>query len=332
MTGWMQRPFVALALLAFGMGMIPLNDALIKLMSVYMPLAEIAFIRGILSMIVLATFTGGVRSMLALPPRVFWSFFGRGMCLVLAMILYFVPLGSLPLPTVITIFFVSPLLITLLSVPLLGERIGVHRILSVVMGLVGVLIIIRPGTEEFQIESVVVFGAALSYAAFQIWTRRLKSVGNLSAMVTVQQLCYITGFLPILLINYFLPRAPSKNATLDFLFRAPVMPGMQDWLFLAVCTLAVLFLSMASSNAYRSVEASLIAPFEYTAIPFAVVWGILIWGDWPDAMSYLGMTLILAGGLYTIWRERARDVEVMTAAPMPASTSAAQPVEEDGRR
>ena len=177
-TGWMQRPFVALGLLAFGMGMIPLNDALIKLMSAYMPLAEIALIRGILSMMVLAIFTGGVRSMLALPARVFWSFFGRGMCLVLAMILYFVPLGSLPLPTVITIFFVSPLLITILSVPLLGERIGIHRILSVVMGLFGVLTIIRPGTEEFQIESVVVFGAALSYAAFQIWTRRLKSVGN----------------------------------------------------------------------------------------------------------------------------------------------------------
>ena len=331
MTGWMQRPFVALGMLALAMSLIPLNDALIKLMSAYMPLAEIAFVRGMLSMAVLAIFTGGVRSMLALPARVFWSFFGRGMCLVLAMILYFVPLGSLPLPTVITIFFVSPLLITLLSVPFLGERIGIHRILSVFMGLVGVLIIIRPGTAEFQIEAVVVFGAALSHAAFQIWTRRLKSVGNLSAMVTVQQLCYITGFLPILLINYFLPRAPSDNATLDFLFRAPVMPGAQDAGFIIICTVAVLFLSMASSNAYRSVEASLIAPFEYTAIPFAVIWAIVIWGEWPDALSYLGMTLILAGGLYTIWRERARDVEVMTATPMPASTAAAQPGEEEGR-
>jgi len=331
MTGWMQRPFVALGMLALAMSLIPLNDALIKLMSAYMPLAEIAFIRGVLSMIVLAIFTTGVRSMLALPARVFWSFFGRGMCLVLAMILYFVPLGSLPLPTVITIFFVSPLLITLLSVPFLGERIGIHRILSVCMGLVGVLIIIRPGTADFQIETVVVFGAALSYAAFQIWTRRLKSVGNLSAMVTVQQLCYITGFLPILLINHFLPRDASQNATLDFLFRAPVMPGAQDAGFFVICTLAVLFLSMASSNAYRSVEASLIAPFEYTAIPFAVIWGIVIWGDWPDALSYLGMGLILAGGLYTIWRERARDIEGMTPTPLPASTSAAQPGDEEDR-
>ena len=136
MTGWMQRPFVALGMLAFAMGMIPLNDALIKLMSAYMPLAEIAVIRGVMSMIALGIFTNGIRSMLALPARVFWSFSGAA-CLVLAMILYFVPLGSLPLPTVITIFFVSPLLITLLSVPFLGERIGIHGSCRLSWGLSG---------------------------------------------------------------------------------------------------------------------------------------------------------------------------------------------------
>ena len=67
----------------------------------------------------------------------------------------------------------------------------------------------------------------------------------------------------------------------------------------------------------------MIAPFEYTAIPFAVIWAIVIWDDWPG-LSWLGMGLILCGGLYTIWRERAREVEVMTSTPMPASASAAQ--------
>ena len=103
MTGWMQRPFVALGMLGMAMSFVPLNDALIKLMSAYMPLADIALIRDVLSMIVLAVFTGGFSSMLALPVRVFLSFYGRGMCLVLATILYFVPLSSLPLPTVIII-------------------------------------------------------------------------------------------------------------------------------------------------------------------------------------------------------------------------------------
>ena len=233
------------------------------------------------------------------------------------------------LPAVITIFFVLPLLITLLSVLFLGKRIGVHRILSGCMGLVGVLVIIRPRTADFQVEAVLVFGVALSYAPFQIWTCRLKSVGNLSAMVTVQQFCYIIGVLPILLVNYFMPPAASDNATLDVLFRAPVMPGMQDAGFFVICTAAVLFLSMASSNAYFSLEACMVAPFEYTAIPFAVIWGIAIWGGWPQIWSWVAIGLITSGGLYTIWRERARDGEVMTSTPMPASASATEATEEE---
>ena len=76
-----------------------------------------------------------------------------------------------------------------------------------------------------------------------------------------------------------MPRAASDNATLDFLFRALVMPEMQDAGFFIICTATVLFLSMASSNAYRSVGALMIAPFEYTAIPFAVIWAIVTWDD-----------------------------------------------------
>ena len=329
MSGFMQRPFVALGFLALGMGVIPLNDAFIKLMSDRLPLAEIVLVRGVLALLIMAMFSRGISSMLELPRRDFWQFFGRGMCLVVAMAFYFIPLGSLSLPTVISIFFVSPLLITLLSVPLLGERIGVHRILSVCMGLAGVLLIIRPGTADFRAESVIVFGAALAYALFQIWTRRLKAVGNLSAMVSVQQVCYIAATVPVLLVNFIWPRPPSDNVSLDFMLRAPAMPEAQDMLFLGFCTMAVLFLSVASSNAYRSVEASIVAPFEYTAIPFAVIWGILIWKEWPDTLSWAGMGLILAGGLYTVYRERQQQVEVMSGAPMPASASASQQAEDE---
>ena len=147
-------------------------------------------------------------------------------------------------------------------------------------------------------------------------------------MVTVQQICYIAAALPMLVVNAVWPRPETANVSLDFLLRAPMMSTGQDMLFLGFCTLAVLFLSVASSNAYRSVEASIIAPFEYTAIPFAVIWGILIWNEWPDALSWGGMAMILAGGFYTIYRERARDVDLMTGTPMPASASASQAIDD----
>jgi hypothetical protein len=91
----------------------------------------------------------------------------------------------------------------------------------------------------------------------------------------------------------------------------------------------VLFLSWVSSNAYRAVEASFIAPFEYAAIPFAVIWGILIWQDWPDMLAWAGMGLILVGGLYTVYRERQLNTTVMSDTPMPASTAAGHPPEDD---
>ena len=316
MADWMRKPFVALGMFGLGMGFIPLNDALIKIMSDHLSLAQIVFLRGLLAFLIVVVFFAGLRHTMTLPARVFWSFVGRSMCLVLAMALYFIPLGSMPIATAVSIFFVSPLLITLLAVPFLGERIGVHRLVSVCMGLVGVLVIIQPGTEEFRPESILVFGSALSYAFFQVWTRHLKSVGSLPAMVTVQQLCYMGAAVPLLLYNFTLPLAPSGNATFDFLLRAPEMLALREMGFLVICTLAVLFLSLVSANVYRNVEASIVAPIEYVAIPFSVLWGVIIWGDWPQASGWVGMTLIIGGGVYTVYRERERKVRLVSGIPI----------------
>ena len=319
-----STPFFALGLLTIAMGIIPLNDALIKLMSPYVPLGQIVAIRAIVTLGLLGIFTHSLRSMFVLPASVFWLFFARGMCLVLAMILFFVSLGSLPLASVIAIFFVSPLIITVLSVPLLGEKIGLHRLTAVIAGMLGVLFIIRPGGLAFQIETLFVIGAAFSYAVFQIWTRRLKTVGNLAGMVAVQHVCYLVVGLVFTVVNFIWPIDYSGNPTADFLLRSPTSMSYTHIFYVVICSFSVLLLSFASSNAYRSVEASLIAPFEYVAIPLGVVWGILIWNEWPDKMALVGIVLILAGGLYTLYRENIKSVDLVTSSPMPATAAIAQ--------
>jgi drug/metabolite transporter (DMT)-like permease len=187
-----------------------------------------------------------------------------------------------------------------------------------------VLVIIQPGGAEFQKENLLVIGAAVSYALFQIWTRRLKADGSLSAMVTVQHLCYFVVGALMVLANIIWPVPPTGNSTLDFLLRGPAVMAPMDWLFVLICCLSVLFLSVASSNAYRSVEASVIAPFEYTAIPFGAFWGVVIWGEWPTANAWLGMVLILLSGIYTLYRENIRNIDVATSTPMPAAAAVAQ--------
>ena len=124
--------------------------------------------------------------------------------------------------------------------------------------------------------------------------------------------------------NVIWPMPPTGNASLDFLMRGPVVMSSMDWLFVLICCLSVLFLSVASSNAYRSVEASVIAPFEYTAIPFGAFWGVVIWGEWPTAQAWIGMVLILFAGIYTLYRENIRKINVASSAPMPAAAATVQ--------
>ena len=87
--------------------------------------------------------------------------------------------------------------------------------------------------------------------------------------------------------------------------------------------------SVVSSYAYRNVEASLIAPFEYVAIPVSVVWGILIWGDYPSPTAWIGMCLIISSGIYVVYRERVNQVETTSRVPMPGSAGMVQNKKDD---
>ena len=304
-----ENPLFALIMFVLAMGLIPLNDAIVKILSERMPISEIILVRTFICLGILILFGDGLRRVFFLPLRVLISFVGRGMCLVFSMYLYFLSLASLPLATVVSIFFTAPLLITIFSRLFLGEIIGIHRIVSVAVGMLGALLIIKPGAADFQLESLIALGAALFYALFQIWTRRLKSVGNLSALVTVQHLCYLAAAIPLFWINLQNPLLETDSSALLFLLRGPIIPTLPDILFLSVCAVTVLFLSMASSNVYRKIQASLIAPFEYIAIPLSVFWGVFIWGDWPSKSVWLGILFILSGGLYSVYRQWRKELE-----------------------
>ena len=128
----------------------------------------------------------------------------------------------------------------------------------------------------------------------------------------------------MLWFNLVMPFPDLENASLAFLFRGPTWVDAVGLSFIFICAFAVLLLSVASSSAYRCVEASLIAPFEYTAIPMGIFWGIVIWDDWPVSTAWAGMVLILIGGLYAVYREHASNVAVITQVPMPASAAMLQ--------
>ena len=245
-------------------------------------------------------FTGGLKTLRTRRPLLH---FARGSMLVLANMFFFLGLASMPFAENVALFFTAPLFICVLSQPLLGERVGLARWLAILIGLAGVVVMLRPGGELFRGISLLPILAALSYAAMTMMTRKLGIEDSAAALTFYIQLAFIAISIPIGLAigDGSLDRYPS--ATLGFLLRAWVWPDPEQLKLLLLCGVMVSLGGYLLSQAYRLGEASVVAPFEYTAMPYALAVGYLLWGDWPDWVSIVGSSLIIGSGLLVIYLE-----------------------------
>ena len=287
--------------------MLSVNDMAVKALSDGYPLHEVVLTRSLIGLcVVLAVlaYAHGGRSL--------WRGIRTGrpglhalrvLCVLGSNIFYFLGLAALPLADGVAIFFVAPLLLTALSVPLLGERVGPRRWAAVGAGLLGVVIMMRPGAGVIQPATLLVLLSALSYALTQILTRRMAPTEGALGMSFWTQVGFIAVSCAMGLTVGDGRLGQSDNASLAFLLRAWTWPAPQDWPLFLATGLAVSTGGLMISQAYRLCEAGLVAPFEYSGIPMAVIWGVLIFGEWPDRVAWTGIALISGAGLYTLWRE-----------------------------
>lgn len=294
------------------------NDMAVKWLSGGYPLHEIVFFRSsiaiVITLAVLVPMEGGYRILRSPRPGLHLL---RGLSVVIANLTFFASIAVLPLAEATAIFFVAPLMITLLSIPFLGEKVGLRRFAAVAVGFVGVIVMIRPGAEGFHWAAVLPLIAATAYAALQILTRKLGLAEKASTMAFFIQLTFLivcTGFGLVAGDGRF---APGDGGSLDFLLRAWVWPQGSDlWIMIGLGFMASIGAYLISQG-YRSAEAGLVAPFEYIAMPIAIFWSILIWGDWPDAQAWTGITFICGAGIYVFYRETIRGRKVALERPMP---------------
>lgn len=194
-------------------------------------------------------------------------------------------------------------MITIFSIVFLRETVGSLRWSATLIGLIGVLIIVRPGTSAFQIVFILPIMAAVGYALLHIVTRRIGETESAATMTFYIQLTFIIVSLSIGLGFGDGRFDDGSNASLTFLLRAWQPPELSHiWILVflgVVSTGGGFFLSYA----YRHSEAAFVAPFEYVAMVLAIIWGYLIFNEFPDAASLLGMILIMASGLYMVFRD-----------------------------
>jgi drug/metabolite transporter (DMT)-like permease len=214
----------------------------------------------------------------------------RGAMGVAMMASFVYALRTLPLTTAYSIFFVAPLLVTALSVPVLGERVGPRRWAAIGVGLAGVLVLLRPtGEGLLSLASLAVLLAALMYSVSAVTVRMLSRTDSTQSMM-VSLMAFMAIGAGLLALPGWVPLRPEDT-----------------WLILGVGIGGALG-QYAITEAFRVGEASMIAPLEYTALVWGVLLDLAIWGVLPDAVTWVGAAIIVGSGLYLLRRERALQV------------------------
>jgi len=285
-----------------------LNDLSIKFLSGDYALHQIILIRALISLVIIlavvrasSTGFGQLRSR-RLPAHLL-----RVTIVLVSNVTYFLGLAALPLADAVATAFVAPVLVTLMSAAVLGERVGPHRWGAVLVGLAGVLVMMRPTAGVVQPAALLVLISAVCYAASHMMTRQMRDTESAMTLNFHVQIGFVlVSALMGLWVGDGHLAAATKDSTLAFLFRPWVWPPLPDWPAFLGTGLAVGIGGLMMSQAYRTSEAALIAPFEYIGMPMAIFWGLIVFGTWPDGTAWAGIALICSAGLYTVFREGIR--------------------------
>ena len=235
--------------------------------------------------------------------------FARCSLMVIANLFYFTALVVLPLADAAALFFVAPIFISILSSILLKETVGTRRITAIIVGLAGIIIVMRPlngmtNNTHFLIYLLPV-AAAFCYASAQVMARKLGATTRASVMAFYLHLIFI---LVSIVFGAIIGDGKyvnlSNNPSLVFLFRPWEWPLISDWPLLIFLGALSGVVAYCVTKAYVLAEASFVAPFEYIAVPLATLWGWLIFGYLPDFWTTLGILVVIFSGLYIYRRER----------------------------
>ncbi len=204
---------------------------------------------------------------------------------MLAPLAFFVALKRIPLADATAVFFCSVFLITIGSTVFFGERVGPHRWGAVIVGFAGVLVVTRPGADSFEPQILLVLAASLLYCAMVLLGRWMSSTESTFSLV----------------FNFNLGAAVGYTLILPWFWQD--MTGLQFCVLLLASALALAG-HFLLTQAFAVGPVSVVAPYEYSALAWATLFGLLVWGEVPAATTMAGIGLIAASGLYIAWRER----------------------------
>jgi len=281
-----DNPLRGIALSLLATTVFAASDTMAKFLTESLPVIEIAWLRYVI-FVIFAGWLARSSGPQALWPRSPTLQVVRGLCVVGSAVLFVFGIRSMQIAQASVISFISPLLITVLSIPMLGEAVGPRRWAATAGGMLGVVIVARPGTGGFQ--PAAVFGVASSacWALALVITRKMATTER-----TTTTLAWTAGVGGVVL-----------SVLLPWVFVRPSVPHLLLALVLGVLSSAGQWLVVL---AHRLAPASVLAPFSYSQLIWATIAGWLVFDNLPDEWTLVGAAIIIASGLYTAHRERLR--------------------------
>lgn len=263
------------------------SDVTAKYLSATLPSIEIAWIRFLVFAMIMVPAMLPVSPLYALQSDRKGLHVMRGVTLLLSSLFFISGLAFLPIAEASATGFVSPLFVTALSIFFLGERVGMRRWMATAVGLIGVLIILRPGSSAFHPAAFFPIVSALAWACTLIMTRMMSGREHAITTMTYSSIvgvCIVSALVPFVWVT----------------------PSWHDILFGILIGVASTAGQWIVVLAFRYADASVLAPFQYTQLLWVSILGFMIFGEVPDAWTVTGAAFIVASGLYTAHRERVR--------------------------
>ena len=215
----------------------------------------------------------------------------RSLLLFVSTICNFVALQYLQLVEALSIVFSTPLIVALIAGPILGERLGMQRLIAVGIGFIGVLVIARPGLGTMHPAALLSLTGAVAYAFYGITTRMLAATDSSATTIIYSSLAGIVLMTPLL---PWIWTTPSSPLTWALLMMTGVFGATGHWLLVL---------------AHARAPAAILSPFIYSQIIWMLALGYILFGDWPDPWTFVGAGIVIASGLYLLYREQAKSRE-----------------------
>ncbi|RMD48102.1 MAG: DMT family transporter [Alphaproteobacteria bacterium] len=298
-----ERDVAAAALTTAAVAIIAVSDNLMPFITDRIGLWQFHLMRAVLALAALAVAAAALG--LDLRPRRPGAVVLRSLALAGAMICYFASLAAVPVAVAAAGLFTAPIFVLVISVALLGERIGWRRSAAVAAGSLGVLLVVRPGGEAASWAALLPVAGGLCYGVANLLTRRLCADESAAALTgAFMALMAVLCALALAVVPALAGGAGAADPALAFLIAPWRAPDAQVLAVVAVQAAAVLSALVMLTRAYQIAETTRVAIFEYGFLPFATLWGWLLWQRVPDAVQMAGIVLIVLAGIVILRRSR----------------------------